>query len=133
MDLLLAHGYFLAEDAEEQRIMRPHPPLGLLYLSSHLKARGVDVGVFDSTFQRLGDFEHCLRRERPPVVGIAVNLMTKRNALRMMARRASGRRAGRGRWARSAALRRRVPRTPAPTWSSLAKASRRSRSCFRCC
>lgn len=85
MDLLLAHGYFLAEDAEEQRIMRPHPPLGLLYLSSHLKARGVDVGVFDSTFRTFADFEACLRRERPPVVGIAVNLMTKRNALRMMA------------------------------------------------
>jgi anaerobic magnesium-protoporphyrin IX monomethyl ester cyclase len=85
MDLLLAHGYFLDGDAEEQRIMRPHPPLGLLYLSSHLKARGVDVGVFDSTFRRLDDFAECLHRERPPVVGLAVNLMTKRNALRMMA------------------------------------------------
>ena len=84
MDLLLTHGYFLSADAEEQRIMRPHPPLGVLYLSSHLKARGVDVGVFDSTFQRLADFVECLRRDRPTVVGIAVNLMTKRNALRMM-------------------------------------------------
>jgi anaerobic magnesium-protoporphyrin IX monomethyl ester cyclase len=93
MDLLLAHGYFLASDPEEQRIMRPHPPLGLLYLSSHLKARGVDVGVFDSTFQRFEDFERHLQRERPPVVGIAVNLMTKGNALRMMAaaKRASAR------------------------------------------
>ena len=85
MDVLLTHGYFLAEDAEEQRIMRPHPPLGMLYLSSHLKARGFSVGVFDSTFQRLADFDACLTRERPPVVGIAVNLMTKRNALRMIA------------------------------------------------
>ena len=85
MDILLAHGYFLAEDAAEQRIMRPHPPLGLLYLSSHLKARGLDVGVFDSTFQRLADFERCLHEARPQVVGIAVNLMTKRNALRMIA------------------------------------------------
>jgi radical SAM superfamily enzyme YgiQ (UPF0313 family) len=85
MDLLLAHAYYLGSDAEEQRIMRPHPPLGLLYLSSYLKARGVDVGLFDSTFQRLEDFEACVRRERPPMVGIAVNLMTKRNALRMIA------------------------------------------------
>jgi anaerobic magnesium-protoporphyrin IX monomethyl ester cyclase len=85
MDVLLAHGYFLAEDAAEQRLMRPHPPLGLLYLSSHLKARGFSVGLFDSTFQRLADFEHHVRSERPPVVGIAVNLMTKRNALRMIA------------------------------------------------
>ena len=85
MDLLLTHGYFLSEDAEEQRIMRPHPPLGLLYLSSHLKARGADVSVFDSTFQRFEDYEARLRDERPAVVGIAVNLMTKRNALRMIA------------------------------------------------
>jgi anaerobic magnesium-protoporphyrin IX monomethyl ester cyclase len=85
MDVLLAHAYFLAADAEEKRIMRPHPPLGLLYLSSHLKARGVDVDVFDGTFQRLEDFDEHVRRNRPPVVGIAVNLMTKRNALRMIA------------------------------------------------
>jgi radical SAM superfamily enzyme YgiQ (UPF0313 family) len=85
MDLLLAHGFFLAEDAEERRIMRPHPPLGLLYLSSHLKARGVDVGVFDSTFRRFSDFETLLRGERPRVVGLAINLMTKGHALRMIA------------------------------------------------
>ena len=85
MDILLAHGYFLALDAAEQRVMRPHPPLGLLYLSSHLKASGVAVGVFDATFRTLEDFATTLERERPPVVGIAVNLMTKRNALRMIA------------------------------------------------
>ncbi len=85
MDLLLAHGYFLALDAEEQRVMRPHPPLGLLYLSSHLKRRGIDVAVFDGTFRPFNDFEAMVVREQPPVVGIAVNLMTKRNALRMIA------------------------------------------------
>ena len=37
MDLLLANAYFLSLDAEEQRVMRPHPPLGVLYLSSHLQ------------------------------------------------------------------------------------------------
>ena len=85
MDILLAHGYFLALDAAEQRVMRPHPPLGLLYLSSHLKSKGVDVAVFDATFRRLEDFVATLDRERPPVVGLAVNLMTKRNALKMIA------------------------------------------------
>lgn len=85
MDLLLAHAYFLAQDAEEQRLMRPHPPLGVLYLSSHLKARGIDVGVFDGTFRSHQDFADTLERERPPVVGIAVNMMTKRHALGMIA------------------------------------------------
>jgi anaerobic magnesium-protoporphyrin IX monomethyl ester cyclase len=85
MDLLLAHGYFLALDAEEQRVMRPHPPLGLLYLSSHLKRRGINVGVFDGTFRPFDDFAVTIQRERPPVVGFAVNLMTKRHVLRMIA------------------------------------------------
>jgi radical SAM superfamily enzyme YgiQ (UPF0313 family) len=85
MDILLAHAYFLSEDAQERRIMKPHPPLGLLYLSSHLKAHGVKVDVFDGTFSAYRDFEECLARERPPVVGIYVNLMTKRHALRMLA------------------------------------------------
>jgi radical SAM superfamily enzyme YgiQ (UPF0313 family) len=85
MDVLLTHGYFLALDAAEQRVMRPHPPLGVLYLSSHLKQRGVRVGVFDSTFRTLDNFVDTLERERPPIVGIAVNLMTKRNALAMIA------------------------------------------------
>jgi anaerobic magnesium-protoporphyrin IX monomethyl ester cyclase len=85
MDILLAHGYFLSLDAAEQRVMRPHPPLGLLYLSSHLKQRGFRVGVFDSTFRSIEDFEVTVKRDRPPIVGIAVNLMTKRNALKMIA------------------------------------------------
>ena len=85
VDVLLANAYMLALDAEEQRIMRPHPPLGVLYLSSHLKARGFDVGVFDGTFRSMEAFADTLQRERPRVVGIAVNLMTKRNALAMMA------------------------------------------------
>jgi radical SAM superfamily enzyme YgiQ (UPF0313 family) len=85
MDLLLANAYMLASDAEEQRIMRPHPPLGILYLSSYLKSRGFDVGVFDGTFRDLAAFAATLRRERPRVVGVAVNMMTKRNALAMMA------------------------------------------------
>jgi anaerobic magnesium-protoporphyrin IX monomethyl ester cyclase len=85
MDLLLANAYLLAHDAEERRIMRPHPPLGVLYLSSHLKARGFDVGVFDGTFSTLDAFELVVRRDKPRTVGIAVNMMTKRNALEMIA------------------------------------------------
>lgn len=90
-DLLLAHGYFLGEDEQERRVMKPYPPLGILYLSSHLKARGFAVDVFDSTFRGFGDFEALLARERPGVVGLYCNLMTKANVLRMAA---ASRRAG---------------------------------------
>jgi anaerobic magnesium-protoporphyrin IX monomethyl ester cyclase len=85
MDLLLAHGYFLSEDAEERRIMRPYPPLGLLYLSAHLKGAGFSVRVFDGTFTSLAEFARLLADDRPPVVGVYVNMMTKRHALKMMA------------------------------------------------
>ena len=47
-DLVLAHGYFLEHDALEQRVMKPYPPLGLLYISAHLKARGVSVSNHSS-------------------------------------------------------------------------------------
>ena len=39
-ELLLTHGYFLSEDEKEQQIMKPYPPLGLLYLSAFLKTHG---------------------------------------------------------------------------------------------
>src|SRR5262247_2073924 len=83
MDLLLSHGYFLAEDKAEQKIMRPYPPLGLLYVASHLKARGFAVSVFDSTFRTYAEFAAFVARERPPVVGLYCNLMTKANVLRL--------------------------------------------------
>lgn len=84
MDILLAHAYFLYDDPHELQVMKPYPPLGILYLSSYLRARGFAVGVFDSTFSTLADFEALLARERPAVVGLYVNLMTKFAALRMI-------------------------------------------------
>ncbi len=85
MDLLLVHAYFLSEDPVEREVMKPYPPLGLLYLSSHLKRHGVAVSVFDGTFRSPDEFAALLRRERPPVVGFYCNLMTKRTVLRLAA------------------------------------------------
>ena len=84
MDILLAHGYFLVQDPHERQIMKPYPPLGILYLSSYLKKAGFAVGIFDSTFSDLDAFSALIVRERPPVVGLYVNLMTKFNALKMI-------------------------------------------------
>jgi radical SAM superfamily enzyme YgiQ (UPF0313 family) len=83
MDILLAHGYYLFDDPHEREVMRPYPPLGLLYVSSHLKAKGFEVGVFDSTFSSFGEFETLIQSEKPPIVGIYCTLMTKQNVLRM--------------------------------------------------
>ena len=84
MDILLTHGYFLYEDPHELQVMKPYPPLGLLYITSHLKAKGFDVEVFDSTFSDWDAFESYLQLARPAVVGIYTNLMTKQNVLRMI-------------------------------------------------
>src|SRR6266540_4210050 len=85
MDVLLTHGYYLYEDPHELAVMKPYPPLGLLYVNSHLKARGVASRIFDTTFARFEDLDAYLRAERPPVVGIYSNLMTRSNVLRVMA------------------------------------------------
>lgn len=84
MDILLSHGYFIAEDEHEQKIMKPYPTLGLLYISSHLKAKGFSVDLFDSTFENLARFEAYLHQTRPGLVGLYCNLMTKQNVLKMI-------------------------------------------------
>lgn len=84
-DILLTHGYFIAEDEHEQQIMKPYPTLGLLYISSHLKAKGFDVDLFDATFESLASFATHMERTRPTLVGIYCNLMTKFNVLKQIA------------------------------------------------
>jgi anaerobic magnesium-protoporphyrin IX monomethyl ester cyclase len=77
MNVLLTHGYFLGEDAKEQRLMRPYPPLGILYLAAYLQARSVPVSVFDTTFSSRAALQRHLLATRPEVIGIYTNLMTK--------------------------------------------------------
>lgn len=84
MDILLAHGYFLYEDPHELKVMKPYPPLGILYISAYLKRQGFAVGVFDSTFRTMNDFKNLITSERPSIVGIYTNMMTKRNVLEMV-------------------------------------------------
>jgi radical SAM superfamily enzyme YgiQ (UPF0313 family) len=83
-DVLLTHGYFLYEDPHELAVMKPYPPLGLLYVSSHLKARGIATDLFDTTFSRFDDLQVHLQRERPPVVGVYSNLMTRGRVLQVI-------------------------------------------------
>jgi radical SAM superfamily enzyme YgiQ (UPF0313 family) len=82
-DLLLTHGYFLAEDEKERQIMKPYPPLGLLYLSAFLKTRGYSVDVFDSTFAERGRLVERFASERG-TVGIYTTLMTRRSVLEIV-------------------------------------------------
>lgn len=84
MDILLTHGYFLHDDPKEREIMKPYPPLGLLYISSFLKQKNFAVEIFDSTFADKKQFANLLITHKPKIVGIYSNLMTKFNVLEMI-------------------------------------------------
>jgi anaerobic magnesium-protoporphyrin IX monomethyl ester cyclase len=83
-DLLLTHGYFLADDEKERQIMKPYPPLGLLYLSAYLKRAGFAVETFDSTFAEHAALEARLAATPGGVLGIYTNLMTRRPVLEIV-------------------------------------------------
>ncbi|MGB5287015.1 MAG: radical SAM protein [Ignavibacteriaceae bacterium] len=84
MKVLLTHGYFLNEDLAEQKIMKPYPPLGILYISAFLKQRGVENKIFDTTFSSKNELKKYLVEEKPAYIAIYVNLMTKLNVLEII-------------------------------------------------
>src|SRR5271156_3247040 len=86
MRLLLTHAYFLSEDPKERQIMKPYAPLVILYLSSHLRGRGFDVEIYDSTFGSREELFAILDAGPPAAIGIYGNLMTRRNVLEISAR-----------------------------------------------
>jgi anaerobic magnesium-protoporphyrin IX monomethyl ester cyclase len=86
MRLLLTHAYFLSEDSKERQIMKPYAPLGILYLSSHLRGMGFDVDIYDSTFGSREELFGILDAGPPAAIGIYGNLMTRRNVLDIAAR-----------------------------------------------
>ncbi len=81
MDILLTHCYFLGDDEKEKQIMRPYPPLGILYISGYLEEQGIQHEVYDTTFSSKRAFRTYLLTHKPRLIGIYVNLMTKLNVL----------------------------------------------------
>ncbi|GAA0892411.1 radical SAM protein [Fulvivirga kasyanovii] len=84
MKVLLTHGYFLKEDEKEQAILKPYPPLGILYISAFLEQNGITTEVFDSTFSEKHLLKVHLIKEKPKYLAIYVNLMTKVNVLEII-------------------------------------------------
>src|ERR1051326_3757933 len=82
-DILLGHAYFLKYDMIERRVMKPYPPLGILYLSAFLKRSGFSVEVFDATFHDFADFEATVKRVKPRIVGLYANIITRDHVLRL--------------------------------------------------
>src|SRR5437764_1201768 len=84
MKIALTHGYFIEEDEKEKEIMRPYVPLGILYISAWLEKNNYPNSIFDSTFSSFENLKQFLLDEKPAVLGIYTNLMTKMNVLRLM-------------------------------------------------
>ncbi len=80
MRLLLTHAYFIVDDEKEQNIVKPYAPLGILYLSSHLRRAGFDVEIYDSTFGSKEELFRILSDGIPGALGLYANLMTRGNA-----------------------------------------------------
>lgn len=81
MKVLLTHGYFLDEDPKEREIMRPYPPLGILYISSFLNEHEIENDVFDTTFSSKQELFQYIDTYNPDVIALYTNLMTKLNVL----------------------------------------------------
>ena len=64
--------------------MKPYPPLGILYICSHLRSKGLNVEVFDSTFSSKQELCDVLSKGPPSVLGIYANLMTRTNVVEIL-------------------------------------------------
>lgn len=84
MSILLTHGYYLSGDSQEQKIMKPYPPLGLLYISAYLSSKNVLNDVFDSTFYTQEDQLNFILEKKPKIVCIYTNLMTKIEVIKLI-------------------------------------------------
>jgi radical SAM superfamily enzyme YgiQ (UPF0313 family) len=84
MELLLTHGYFLYEDPKELQVMKPYPPLGILYICAHLRNKGFHVEVFDSTFSSRRQLFELIKQGPPSVLGVYANLMTRSNVVEIL-------------------------------------------------
>lgn len=65
--------------------MKPYAPLGILSIAAYLEQHGHPAELFDTTFSSKEEFRTMLLAERPDVVGIYTNLMTKVNVLEAIA------------------------------------------------
>lgn len=84
MSIVLTHGYYLSDDPREQRVMKPYPPLGLLYVSAYLISKGIPNEVFDSTFSNQGAQLEFIAEKQPKIVCLYTNLMTKIEVVKLI-------------------------------------------------
>lgn len=84
MSVLLTHAYYLSDDPKEQKIMKPYPPLGQLYISGYLNDQNIENHLFDTTFYSKEDQLAFIKEKQADIVAIYSNLMTKVEVIKLM-------------------------------------------------
>lgn len=84
MSILFTHAYYLSDDPKEQKIMKPYPPLGLLYVSAYLKSKNIVNDVFDTTFSSQKEQLDFIAEKNPKIICIYTNLMTKVEVIKLI-------------------------------------------------
>lgn len=84
MSILLTHGYLLEEDPVGKELMKPFPPLELLWASAYLKEKGFDNTVYDATFSSFNTLQNYILRKKPSVLGILVDSMNRPTAMNLI-------------------------------------------------
>ena len=84
MSILFTHAYYLSDDPKEQKIMKPYPPLGLLYVSAYLESKNITNDVFDTTFSSQQSQLEFILEKAPKVICIYTNLMTKVEVIKLI-------------------------------------------------
>lgn len=79
IDVLLVSPYRLAQDPLEQKLMKPYPSLGLLYVAAALRPH-CRVEVFDMTFREESELAEALATKKPRIVGITANVVSREGA-----------------------------------------------------
>jgi anaerobic magnesium-protoporphyrin IX monomethyl ester cyclase len=79
--ILLAHPYFLRDDAKQLARMKPYPPLATMLAAAVLRDQGHEVALFDAMLaDGVDEFRAALAATRPSVVAIvedSFNYITK--------------------------------------------------------
>lgn len=79
LDVLLISPYQLAQDSLEQKLMKPYPALGLLYVAAAL-CNDFSVEILDLTFKDASAVAQTLATRKPHIVGITANVVCREAA-----------------------------------------------------
>lgn len=83
IDVLLVSAYRLAQDPLEQKLMKPYPSLGLLYVAAALRPH-CKVEILDMTFRNESEIKKVLADKKPRIVGVHANIVCREGAGRVI-------------------------------------------------